>query len=351
MEFCAVVKANAYGHGQKEFVNLCLRQGVKTFAVDSLDEALVLRGQSQEVDIIILGFTPETRFPEVVKNRLIQTVYLPDTLEALIGVARSLALTAFINLKLETGLHRQGADDHEISGLLDVLSRNQDKVFLFGLSSHLANSEELEAPEMTNAQIEAFTQLTQKLLDRGLTPKYLHLACSAAGLTRLDSQFTLVRFGLAMYGHWPSTSVKRQVLLGKQRVEIQPVLSWRTTVVQVKNLTPGDKVGYGMTFTANRPMRLAVLPVGYYDGYDRQLSNGGEVLVHGMKCPIIGRICMNICMVDVSAVPKVEVGDQVTLIGRDGMQVITAEDLATNTGTINYEILSRINPLLPKVVS
>ena len=153
-----------------------------------------------------------------------------------------------------------------------------------------------------------------------------------------------------MYGLWSSKTQKRQVILGRQNIELHPVISWKTRIAQIKDIPPGATVGYNCTYTANRPLRIAVLPVGYYDGYDRSLSNKGEVLIRGRRCPVLGNVCMNMIMVDVSAVPSVAADDVATLIGRDGMNTVTADDLAAIIGTINYEVVTRINPLLPRII-
>ena len=163
-----------------------------------------------------------------------------------------------------------------------------------------------------------------------------------------DSRLLMNRTGLAIYGLWPSEGVRQMMRL--KGLELTPVLSWKTKIAQIKDIVAGDTVGYGRTFKADRPMRIAVLPVGYYDGYRRNLNNRGQVLINGRKCNILGNICMNMCMVDVSQIPQINVGDIATLLGRDGMNQITAEDLAQLYGTINYEVVTTINPLIPRVV-
>ncbi len=350
VEFCAVIKANAYGHGLSEVARLALRSKVKTFAVDSLDEGLAVRTLDQTCSIFVLGMTPAIRFSEVISGRLIQTVYDAESINKLAEAAKSLGATAYINLKLETGLYRQGMDTRELESVLEALQSNADQITVVGVGSHFANSEDLDRPEKTTHQIRIFETLLTQLAERGITAQLIHLACSAAALTRASTQYQMVRFGIVLYGLWPSTSVRRQVMLGRQRIELEPILSWRTTIAQVKSIVPGNQVGYGGHFTANRPMRIAVLPVGYYDGYDRKLSNRGEVIVRGTRCRVLGNVCMNMVMIDVSTVPAARAGDTVTLLGRDGMHAVTVDDLAERASTINYEFVTRINPLLPRIV-
>jgi alanine racemase len=350
VEFCAVVKANAYGHGLKEIVRLASRFNLQTFAVDSLDEANLVRSLLPSATIIILGFTLPERFLEVVQGQYVQTVYDVEAIHALREAARSLALPARVNIKLETGLHRQGVDARELDTLIEALKVAGDSVLLYAVGSHFANSEDQTRADYTAQQMQIFEQQVLRITGAGLEPRFAHMACSAAALTRPESHYNLVRFGIALYGHWPSAGVRRQVTLGRTRLDLSPVLSWRTTVAQVKQVAPGAQIGYGGVFTANRPMRIAVLPVGYYDGYDRSLGNRAEVIIRGSRCAVLGNICMNMLMVDVSTVPAAKTGDIVTLIGRDGMHAITAEDLAERAGTINYEIITRINPSLPRVI-
>jgi alanine racemase len=351
VEFCAVIKANAYGHGLREVARVATRAQVKTFAVDSLDEALAVRVQEPACTIFILGLTLPARLPEVVSARLVQTVYDVETVRLLAEAARAQGTQALINLKLETGLYRQGLDARELEAVLEAVKAGGERLVLTGVGSHFASSEDLDHPQPTTVQLGNFAQALAHLTDQGYQPEYAHIACSAAALTRSDTHFNLARFGLVVYGLWPSASVRRAVTLGRQRVDLAPVLAWRTTIAQVKSVAPGAQVGYGGHFVVNRPMRIAVLPVGYYDGYDRKLSNRGEVIIRGTRCNVLGNVCMNMVMVDVSSVPAAKAGDMVTLLGRDGMHAVTADDLAERIGTLNYEVVTRINPLLPRIVT
>lgn len=350
VEFCAVIKSNAYGHGLKETARVALKAGVSTFAVDSIDEALTVRALDAGCTIFILGYTLSARYAEVVSARLIQTVYDVESVQGLAAAARALGTTAYVNLKVETGLYRQGMDARELGAVLEAVQQAGDKLSVYGVGSHFASSEDLDRPEPTFNQMNKFEELVTTLTEHDITPRYAHMACSAAALTKLDAQYNMVRIGIALYGLWPSVGVKRAVVLGRQRIDLVPALAWKTTIAQVKSVAPGAQIGYGGNFVVNRPMRIAVLPVGYYDGYDRKLSGKGEVIIRGTRCPVLGNICMNMFMVDVSTVPAAKVGDTVTLLGRDGMNAVTADDLAERVQTINYEIVTRINPLLPRIV-
>lgn len=349
VEFCATIKANAYGHDQAIMAGIVAESGITTFAVDSIDEAIHLRQQLPNVTIIILGYTVPERLIDAVEIDAIQTVYDEAAILELSKYADRFGHAAKVSLKIETGLYRQGVGPRGLSNLIEAVKRAGERIDVVGIGSHFANAEEPGDP-MNTFQIENFNQAVAALQAAGIDPKYKHIACSAAAMADQKSQGTMVRFGIALYGLWSSKNLKRQVVLGRQNVELIPALSWKTRIAQIKDVPSGAPIGYGGTHVTNRPIRIAVLPMGYSDGYDRSLSNKGEVLVHGRRCAILGIVCMNMMMVDVSAVPSVAVNDVVTIIGRDGMHAITAEDLALASGTSHYEIVTRINPLLPRIL-
>ncbi|MCR4312362.1 MAG: alanine racemase, partial [Candidatus Uhrbacteria bacterium] len=326
---------------------LCAEQGVTHIAVDWIDEALLVRDLIPQAVVFILGMTPDERLIDVVRHEFIQTVYDPETLHLLAMNAAQIGKKARVSLKAETGLHRQGLAPRQFEQLLDECVRLQDSIDVAGVASHLASAEDPTHPA-NKVQVTAFNVAVERVQGRGFTPPYLHIASSAAAMANQLAHFTLARIGIAGYGLWSSTELRRTVILGKTSIDLQPVLSWRTRIAQIKDVPSGSGVGYGGTHVTNRPIRLAVLPVGYYDGYDRRLSNRGEVIVRGRKCSILGIVAMNMCLVDVSAVPGVSRGDVATLIGRDGMHNISADDVAATIGTINYELVTRINPLLPR---
>ena len=347
-QLCPIVKANAYGHHLETMVRLLTTEGVGLFGVDSIDEAILVRKLAPDAEIFILGYTVPERLVDVIHNRIIQTVYDSPTLEKLIDLAAHEQSRALINIKLETGLNRQGISNRQLQDLIRTIKANTHWVELRGISMHFAESENTENQNFSLLQLDNFTNQIQNLKTQGIDPPFIHASCSAAFMALPKSQFTMSRPGVAIYGLWPSDGIRQMMRL--KGLELSPVLSWKTRIAQIKDLASGETVGYGRTFKADRPMRIAVLPVGYYDGYRRHLNNRGHVLISGRKCNIIGNICMNMCMVDVSQIPQIGTGDIVTLLGRDGMNQVTAEDLAELYGTINYEVVTTINPLLPRIV-
>lgn len=347
--FCAVIKANAYGHGLKEVALIASRAGVSAFAVDQLDDALLLREWFPSALIIVIGSVMLHRYADAIRSNIELTLYDGEGLAQAEQVAAATASVAPIHLKIETGTSRQGVLTEDLPDLLLEIGRSKH-LHLSGVSTHFANIEDTANPEYASQQFLRFTQAVDVVHQHGLLPDFVHCACSAAILMFPDTHGTLVRAGISLYGVWPADTVEE--LIRKQNIscDLRPVLKWKTRIAQVKSLGVGTPVSYGLTERLKQRSRIAVLPVGYFDGYDRLLSSVGEVLVGGHRCKVMGRVCMNMMMVDVSAVPKVEKEQVVTLIGVDGRHEVTAAELARKCHTIPYEILARINPQLPRVI-
>lgn len=337
----AVVKANAYGHGLVE-VARAVEAIVEWFGVNNLAEGLELRKAGIEKPILILGYVPLASLGEAVANNLSLTVYNRETVETLGGIPSS----SKIHLKIETGTGRQGIFPEEVGEFLELI-KNYPQIKVEGLSSHFADLEEVGEQSYASQQLERFQHAGAAAATKlGYLP-LRHIACTAAALLYPQLLMDMLRLGIGMYGLWPSESVRTATVKIHPEFILEPVLTWKTMIAQLKDLPVGYSVGYGGTFVTKRPTRLAVLPVGYYDGYDRGLSNCGQVLVRGKRAPAVGRVCMNMTMVDVTEVTGVHLEDEVVLLGRQGDAEISAEEIAAQLGTINYEVVSRINPLLP----
>lgn len=347
--FCAVVKANAYGHGMVEVARIASRCGVKAFAVDNVDEALVLRAMLPTALIIVLGFTMKDRYADALKNNIHLTVYSSEQIVALEFAAIEHAETAFVHLKIETGTSRQGILPAQLYDLLDVVGASAH-VALVGVSTHFANIEDTMDNSYANRQFSLFQECLGAITSAGFQPEWTHCSNSAGTILYPDTHGTLVRIGIAMYGIWPSDLVEKTVRQHNVLLDLEPVLSWKTRVAQVKSLPAGTPISYGLTETLRKASRIAVLPVGYSDGFDRGLSSLADVLIGGIRCKVLGRVCMNMIMVDVSAVPQVEPEQEVVLIGRSGRFLINADELAKHALTISWEILARINQNLPRIV-
>ncbi len=348
-KFCAVVKANAYGHGLKEVSRIARRNGVDAFGVDSIDDALVLRDLFPSSLIIVLGYTLSERFNEAIHGQIDLTLYDIEGLRDLESCASKTSDKAHLHLKIDTGLSRQGVLPEIAPDLLSFI-RSAKHLDLVGMSTHFANIEETNNPSFATEQFQRFHQAVDLAHTYELHPEYIHCACSAAAIVYPDTHGTLVRVGIALYGVMPSLVIEETIKKQSISCELTPVLSWKTRIAQVKSIAAGTSIGYGLTETVNRRSRIAVLPVGYWDGYDRGLSSKGEVLIGGYRCKVMGRVAMNMMTVNVSDVPNVQKNQEVILLGRDARHSITAVSMAEKIGTIPYEILSRINPTLPRVI-
>ncbi|MBT4857344.1 alanine racemase [Candidatus Uhrbacteria bacterium] len=344
---CAIVKANAYGHDIATMVRLAKASGVDHFGVDSIDEAIIVRNTAPDATIFVLGYTVAERMPDIITHNLIQTIYDEQTVKNLADAALAQQSTAQLNIKIETGTQRQGVGDRNLKSLLAEIERQTSAVNLVSVSSHFSSSEDLSKEQVVEDQNAIFSKALEEIQRFGFTPKYKHISCSASTLLYPSAHHNLVRIGIAQYGLWPSVELRRELL---SSTELTPVLSWKARIAQVKDIKSGTPVGYGQSFVSDRPLRIAVIPVGYYDGYPRSLKNKAYMLVKGQKCNVIGNICMNMCMIDVSAVADVKRDDIATLVGRDGLNQITLDDLATFTSTINYESVTTIKSHLPRIV-
>jgi alanine racemase len=346
----AVVKANAYGHGIAEIASLVLEAGIDWLAVYSLEEALLLRELQLDCPVLLLGYVQRADLPKAVQAQLRLTVFDVETLDELSRLADGLKRDIRLHLKVETGMNRQGVLPEHLSEALDILQRSPYLV-LEGVCSHLATAEEPDDPSYARFQIENFQRALKQVEDTGINVPIRHLLNSAGALLLKEARYNMVRVGISMYGLWPSEQTRRAFL--KNAIASQnltPVLTWKTKVVQVKDVSAGSYVSYGRIYRTIRPTRLAVLPVGYSDGYDRKLSNRGHVLIRGRRALVLGRVSMNAIVVDATDIPGVKLEDEAVLLGRQADQEISAEELADLVGTINYEVVTRINRAIPRVV-
>lgn len=344
-----VVKANAYGHGLLEVCRALrpLAEKIPGFVVDQLAEGRVVREYFPHHPIFCLGWTPPELVEEVVALGITQTVTSVEDVTPLVAAARGTNQRVKVNIEVETGLHRLGAGERGQEALHAAIVQASDVLEVQGISSHFAEAEAFPGRGFTDEQNAVFYDAIQ----RGKTlPPFRHIGCTASTIVNPAADHTHVRLGIGLYGLWPSEEVKREGTLGKRHVVLQPALTWTARLAQVQEVPRGETVGYGRSYVANRVVRVGVLPVGYADGLDRRLT-GQAVLVKGARCPIIGKICMNMCMIDLSAAPQnVQKGESVTIIGREGMSAVTVDDWARTLGTIHYEIVARISPLLPRTL-
>ncbi len=344
-----VVKANAYGHGYLEIARLLDPLRFRFIAVHNLEEALLLRAGGIQSNLLILGYIPLDDLAIAVEAGFDFVTCNLETLDRLKEIA-SREHPANCHLKLETGTNRQGVTRTELPMFLDRF-RTSGNLKLSGLSMHFANIEDTTDHSYADSQLKRFAEMKSTVEAAELTPEHYHTASSAASLLFPHTHFNLARVGIALYGLWPSKETYLSYRLkGGENNLLKPVLSWKTVVGQIKQVRKGEYIGYGTTYRATSDLKIAVLPIGYYDGYDRGLSNIGYVLIKGMRAPIRGRICMDMFMVDVTDIPGVTLETEVVLIGRSEQEILRAEDLAALTNTISYEILARIGGHLERRV-
>ncbi len=341
----SVVKSNAYGHGMVGSARAALSGGADFLAVDEITEALELRKEGIKTPILVLGYT----FPEFYKTAADKKISITiSSLESLQELSKTAwaksAKPLHIHIKFDTGLHRQGIMKPHIQQTIRIISNASFPAVIEGAYTHFAVMEDPMQQEYSRMQRDAFKEIIAKLSAKGFTP-LTHAGASSGILFSKDFHFDMARAGIASYGLWPS----REMRLWAKEVALVPSLSWKTIVSEVKIIDKGAKVGYDLTHQVSRPSRIAIIPVGYWHGLPRALSNVGHVLIGGKRAPIIGRVSMDMTIVDVTDVPSVRMGSEVVLIGAQGKEVITADEMAEKAGTINYEIVTRINPLLPRL--
>lgn len=345
---CCVIKADAYGHGAVRLAKEYEELGADWLALSNIEEALQLRRAGVSLPMLVLGYTPPEAAPELAENNISQCAYSAEYCAALSENAVKSGVSVKIHIKADTGMSRLGfyfqdavrdaAAVEEIAAACRLPGLIPEGIFThFAVSDGGADGE-----AYTRRQLSCFTALVAALREKDVTFPICHCANSGATLDYPESYLDMVRAGVILYGLEPSEDVA-------QPDDFRPVLSLKTVISHVKEIEPGTDVSYGRTYTAQSRVRVATVPIGYADGYSRQLSNRGFMLVHGVRCPILGKVCMDQCMIDVSAVPAAQVGDTVTVIGRDGSGEITVDELAALLGTIHYEIVCGISKRVTRV--
>ena len=347
---CVMVKGNAYGHGLLPTARVLLGAGVHWLAVHDIFEVQTLREAGLTAPIYVVGYLSPAQARAAVRLDARFVLYDGAVLAAAAEEALRLGRVARVHVKIETGNNRQGLRHDAALTLCQRVAQTPGAV-LEGLATHFADIEDTTDHRFANSQLERFRQTADAIhAALGLTERLLvHASNSAALLLWPDVVGRMARFGIAAYGLWPSKETWLSVCqLGQKPVELRPALTWKTVIAQIHDVPPGEYVGYGRTWRAVRPTRVAVLPVGYYDGYDRGLSNLAKVLIGGVRAPVIGRVAMNMTMVDVTDNAGAEVGREVVLLGEqrtpdgsDGDHV-SADEMAAWLGTIHYEVVTRI---------
>ncbi|TSC62219.1 MAG: alanine racemase [Parcubacteria group bacterium Gr01-1014_48] len=339
-----VVKSNAYGHGLIETATLLSHLGISWIGVDSITEALALRENNIRKQILVLGYTLPERLADALHNNISLTISSMAGLQALEALGPYATLN--IHLKVDTGMHRQGFLPEELPAVLEYVAAKLPHVHIEGIYTHFAAAKDPNDRKDTDRQIKKFEEALAYVKEKKL--KIIRHA-SATGATLLfpQARYDLLRIGIGMYGLWPAEEV---CIHCENKVQLSPILSWRTIVSEVKQIRAEESVGYNFTERVSRDTLIAILPIGYWHGYSRVLSSIGRVLVRGARAKVLGRISMDMTAVDVTDIMSVKVGDVVTLIGTDGKEEVSADELAERCGKINYEIVTELNPRIKRIV-
>jgi alanine racemase len=346
----AVVKSNAYGHGLEPVARIAARAGVDSFGVHTIEEAETVARLDLGRPILILGFVATSQASRAAACGTEVTLYNLATAEALSAAGIACGRTIRCHVKVETGVYRQGIPIDELDAFLDRAA-TLPGIRVAGVSTHFANIEDTTDHSFAKLQLERFRAAADRIRVR-FPDAIRHCACSAAVLTMPETDFDMVRVGIGIYGLWPSKETLLSCLLeGKGEAPLAPAMVWKCRIAQVKEAPTGATVGYGCTFRTTHPTRIAVIPVGYADGYDRRLSGIGTVLIRGRRAQVLGRICMNLFMVDVTDIIGVELEEEAVLLGKQAGDEISASHIATLCNTIPYEIVSRVSPHIPRIVT
>lgn len=341
-QLMAVVKANGYGHGVEPVSRVALQSGASWLGVALLQEAILLREKGITAPILILGYTPAQDAADVIKNDISQTIFTWEDALAFATAAHHLGKKARVHLKIDTGMGRLGFyPDQETLEMIYRLA-HMPGLEVEGIFTHFATADDVDK-EFTQEQFAKFQQFLKQLAARHIFIRWRHCANSAAVLDLPYTHLDLVRPGIALYGLYPSHHVHHDL------IKLKPVMTLKARVAFVKEVPAGCSISYGRTYFTQENRRVATVPLGYGDGYSRLLSNQGEVLIRGKRAPLLGRVCMDQLMVDASNIPNVRQGDEVVLMGRQGSEEITADKIADQIGTINYEVVCMVSERVPRV--
>jgi len=343
VKICAVVKADGYGHGALETAKIALAGGASYLAVAILDEALELRRAGIKAPILILGFTPEEYFDTIVEQDITQSIYTFESAKYLSEAAQKQRKTAKVHIKLDTGMNRLGfqAGSSAVQEIEKIFKLKG--LYIEGIFTHFSKADEVD-PSFTKMQFERYLSVVSSLEQAGYNIPIRHTANSAAIMQYPETHLDMVRPGIILYGLYPSNEV------AKGKLNLKPVMSFKTKVSHVKSIAAGRAISYGGTYITKRQSIIATLPVGYADGYFRLLSSRASVIIKGQRAPIVGRICMDQCMVDVTDVKGgVNVGEDVVLFGEMGNEAVSADEIARLLGTINYEVVCAVSKRVPRI--
>ena len=349
----SVIKGNAYGHGIENIVPLAERSGIHHFSVFSSKEAYeALAVTSADSRIMVMGYLGDDEMAWAIENDIEFFVFDWNRLEGAISLAKKMKKKACLHLEVETGFHRTGFEYQEVKKLVAFLKENAAHYIFEGLCTHYAGAESIANYLRIKNQLTNYRKFSRSFSRHGLIPRYRHTACSAAALIYPATIMDMVRLGIAQFGFWPSPEThmfrfKKDTSTGN---DLKRLLSWKSRVMVVKEVPAGQFIGYGSSYLANRKTRIAVIPVGYANGFSRSLSNTGRVLIRGRRVPVIGTVTMNTMTVNVTDVPGIEKGDEVVIVGKQKRLSISISSFCEMSDQLNYQLLTRLPSDIPRIM-
>lgn len=352
-KYSSVIKGNAYGHGIPQFVPLAEECGVDHFSVFSADEAEnAFKAKKESSEIMIMGMISDDEVEWAVEHDISFYVFDFERIDAAINAAKKLQKKARIHIEIETGLHRTGFDKKHISKVSRKINDASDYLEVEGICTHYAGAESIGNYVRVMDQIKNYKELTSAYEKEGIIPKYKHTACSAPTFRYPESMMDMVRIGIAQYGYWPSKETYIHYSVeNKTRVDpLKRVISWKSKIMSIKEVSTGNYINYGTSFQASRDMRIATVPVGYCHGFSRSLSNLGRVLINGRRISVIGVVNMNMIVVDITSHKSVQKDDEVVLIGKQNKNSLTLSSFSDLTNKLNYESLVRLPAEIPRII-
>jgi len=358
VQYSSVIKGNAYGHGIKEFVPLAEQCGVRHFSVFSADEAkAALENRQENSHICIMGSIDNDELEWAIENEISFYLFENERLNGAINASKKIGKPALIHLELETGLNRTGLQKDQLVESVGTIKNNNECFRILGVCTHYAGAESVNNYLRITNQIKEFNRQCGWLKKRGVDYGLCHTACSAAALSFPKTRMDMVRIGIAQYGFWPSHETRMQYILkcakNEKKKVVDPlrrVMTWKSKIMNIKEVEPGEFVGYGTSYQTTHRQKIASIPLGYYHGFARSLSNLGYVLIHGKRALVVGMVNMHVTMVDVTRIKNVKRGDEVVLIGKQNKAAITVGSFSDLTRFQNYEVLARLPFNIPRLV-
>lgn len=345
VKISSVLKANAYGHGIEQMVPMLEKAGVDHFSVFEYDEAVrIYRSLSAPATIVIMGWISDRNLKTSIQTGFEFFVFNIDRLKKSLAIARQLKTTAKIHLEAETGMNRTGMNINQLKEAISIIQNNRDSFEIMGFCTHLAGPESISNHLRIQRQLKVYQQMHSLLSQNNIVPKYRHVANSAASMVYPATRMDLVRVGIMQYGFWSSAEIFIHYIGNKPEMAdpLRRVLDWKSKIMALKDVNIGEFVGYGVSYLAQTKLKMAIVPVGYSNGYSRSLSNKGRVLVRGVRCSVIGLVNMNMIAIDVSNVEKVMEGDEVVIIGKQADLEIKVSAFSDISNLLNYEVLSHL---------